>query len=84
MPELSIEDRAQWAGPTGLTPEDWRRVYPRRHQYGPPIPPDPWPTVTVGHPKSYRDPEREIPAPESLIRQRRAINALAYLEVVED
>lgn len=52
-------------------------------RYGPPAPPDPWPTVKVGHPSSFADPEHEVPQPEALIRQRRQINALAYLEGLE-
>lgn len=52
-------------------------------RYGPPIPPDPWPTVTIGHPSSSKDPERVVPMPQALVNQRRQINALAYIDALE-
>lgn len=44
-------------------------------RYGPPRPPDPWPTVTINSGAN----ERQVPAPRDLVDQRRQINALAYL-----
>lgn len=47
-------------------------------QYGPPAPPVPWPTVTVGHEK-HRDGERLVYQDPKIVQQRRQLNALAYL-----
>lgn len=46
--------------------------------YGPPTPPKPWPTVTIGHPAS-RYGEQVAYQPRELVQQRRTINAIAYL-----
>lgn len=51
-------------------------------RYGAPIPPDPWPVVLVGHPNSKQG-EHEAPVAEAIIRQRRQLNALAYLDAEE-
>lgn len=43
-------------------------------------PPDPWPTVTVGHPSSFKDPERQESVPEALARQHYLMSMHAHLE----
>lgn len=59
--------------------DEYARMYPRRHRYGPPMRPEPWPRVLVGHEQS-RDGIRSVFQHPAIVRQRRQINALAYLE----
>lgn len=50
----------------------------RGHDYGPPIPPDPWPMVTVGHARS-RLGELDVYVSPAVVNAWRQLSALAYL-----
>ena len=73
MPEMSAKRRRG-----NLTTRGGRFTPTVAHEYGPPIPPNPWPKVTVGHP-SGRHGEYEVNVHPAVVQQRRQISALAYL-----